>query len=138
MTTSPQTHLTALQVGLASQLFYIVSMTSVKISILSLYAQLLSTRRFQIAITILGLLCLSWLIASLLTTLLQYMPVPGAWNVNVKSQCISFSKMSLGIAISNMGTNFLILVLPLQTIWGLRLPRRQKLVLSLIFFRGSL
>ena len=103
-----------------------------------LFTHLFLTCRYQIAITVLGLLCLSWFVASFLTTPFQCMPTAGAWNINVKSQCICFSKMAFGIAISNIGTDCLILILTLHTIRGLCLPRRQKLVLSLLFLTGSL
>jgi hypothetical protein len=62
----------------------------------------------------------------------------GFWDVTIPHRCIDQIKFELIAAILNIVTDFVIMVLPLPTIWSLQLPKRQKWALSGVFMLGTL
>ena len=58
--------------------------------------------------------------------------------MSVRHHCIDQIKFELAAAMLNIVIDFVIIVLPLPTIWSLQLPRRQKLALSGVFMLGML
>ena len=53
-------------------------------------------------------------------------------------QCIDLQAFYEGVTIANLGLDVVVLYLPLHMVWKLKLPTRQKLMLSGIFLLGGL
>ena len=127
------------QAGFATEIFYFLNITLVKISVLFLYGRLFPTRMLLLVAKIVGAACIAWCLASVLVTIFQCSPVASAWDPSIGGKCISyFAQFQLGVAISNMLTDIIILCMPLPVIWWLSLPARDKAILSGMFFLGSL
>ena len=112
-------------------------MTLSKVSILLLYRRLF-TPFLQIPTMVIGLIICAWCIAGVLVTSFQCDPIAGVWNFELDATCIDPVAFTLAIALSGVLTDLIVLVLPLQMVWRLHLPIRQKLVLSVIFSLGGL
>ncbi|KAL9118183.1 MAG: hypothetical protein Q9187_005275 [Circinaria calcarea] len=124
--------------GFAVEILYFLAITPVKISVLFLYGRLFPTRMLLLVAKIVGAVCIAWCLASVLVTIFQCNPVASAWNPPIGGQCVSyFAHFQLGVAISNMLTEIIILCIPLPIIWRLSLPARDKAILSGMFFLGS-
>lgn len=127
------------QAGLASEILYFLTITPAKISVLFLYGRLFPTRMLLLVAKVVGAACVAWCVASVLVTVFQCSPIAGAWDPSINPQCINyFSQFQLGVAISNMLTDIIILCMPLHIIWRLLLPARDKVILSGMFLLGSL
>jgi hypothetical protein len=65
-------------------------------------------------------------------------PLAGFWNVEVPHHCFNQIGFETTAAVLNIIMEFVIMVLPLPTIWSLKLPKRQKGALIGVFMLGSL
>lgn len=116
-----------------------ITQTAIKISILLFYLQLFVTKQFSIAAYITMFVVCLWCIQQVLAALLICKPISYNWNFhnetgicgNTMANCIA------GQAI-NVATDLVILLLPMPTIWSLKIPTRSKLSLSFIFGLGFL
>lgn len=65
-------------------------------------------------------------------------PVRKAWNPFVTGRCLDLKRNLLVVARSRTSFEFLILILPLRTIWNLQMGSRRKLAISAVFGGGLL
>ena len=68
--------------------------------------------------------------------ILQCVPVQAAWNPEVHGKCISIYELYIGQAIPNVVTDVVILLLPLQPLWKLRIRKFQRVLLIGVFVLG--
>jgi fucose permease len=67
----------------------------------------------------------------------QCRPPRAAYDLSIKSQsCMSILTIYLASVPINVGTDLAILILPLPILTGMRLPRRQKMILVFLFALG--
>lgn len=119
---------------------YTLTIAMVKISILLLYRRLFTTLKFRRATLIVGIACVSWLIAALLCLAFQCHTDTERYRTDslFSDQCIDLKAYWLGITGSNMALDLVILCMPLYMVWNLKLAARQKIALSGIFALGAL
>ncbi|MCJ1250087.1 hypothetical protein MMC30_007313, partial [Trapelia coarctata] len=117
-------------------LIYLFTMALAKVSILLLYRRLF-TPFLQISTMVIGLIICAWCISGVLVTSFQCDPIAAVWDFDLDATCIDPVAFSLAIALTGGLTDLIVLVLPLQVVWRLHLPIRQKLVLSVIFSLGG-
>lgn len=112
----------------------------VKISILLLYRRIFPIYHFKIATLIVGVTCISWLIAALLCLAFQCHTNAERYNVDslFSDQCIDLKAYWIAITASNMALDLIILCMPLYIVWDLMLTTRQKVALSGLFSLGAL
>lgn len=77
-------------------------------------------------------------IAHILTNLFQCVPIKAAWDPTVNARCIEYNAQLVAIAIINVATDVVVLVLPMRLVWGLQISPSQKWQLSAIFSLGGL
>ncbi|CAD6563519.1 MAG: hypothetical protein ASARMPRED_000008 [Alectoria sarmentosa] len=123
----------------AAVLTYTLAIAMVKISILLLYRRIFDTRIFRRATTIVGMACISWLLAALLCLAFQCHTNAERDNPDslFSDQCIHIKVYWDAITGSNMGLDLIILCMPLHMVWNLKLATRQKIALSGIFALGA-
>ncbi len=128
------------QIHMQALVTYGLTITLVKISILLLYRRIFNSPAFKQATLVVGALCIAWSLADVFTALFQCSPVSAAWNqaLLVSSQCKDIKKIMMGITISNMFIDFIILCMPLPVVWKLQLSTRKKLGVCFIFVLGGL
>ncbi|OHF01852.1 hypothetical protein CORC01_02730 [Colletotrichum orchidophilum] len=124
-----------IEAGIFTNLFYSISITLTKVSILLLYIRVLTYDLVRLlGKTLLGIVILShaWMIASILTTCV---PLTSAWNYDPLNPPIYCHPISVfwGNACVHFATDLLIFLLPLPVIYTMRLPRRQKTGLYVVF-----
>ncbi|WYZ38235.1 hypothetical protein EsH8_III_000149 [Colletotrichum jinshuiense] len=126
---------TYVMTGTFTNLFYSISLTLTKVSILLLYVRILTydlVRR--LGKTLLGIVVIThtWIIVSILTTCI---PLHAAWDrdpLNPPMYCHPIN-VFWGNACMHLATDFLIFLLPLFVVSSMRLPRRQKMGLYFVF-----
>lgn len=73
----------------------------------------------------------------MLTTIIKKSPVSDAWTPSFTPQkCLDQGTHLVAASIINTVTDFIIVLLPIKTVLGLRLPRRQRVIVYLLFSGG--
>ncbi|PGH18063.1 hypothetical protein AJ79_00690 [Helicocarpus griseus UAMH5409] len=124
-----------------SQLFFIIIMTLVKLSILSSYIRISSTQskrrnNFNRLSWLMCFFVLAWGIAFLIAVCTACSPLDHYWVALTEETCQNESARLMGATISNIITDLIVLVLPIPTFWSLRLPIRERLVLIAMMSLG--
>jgi hypothetical protein len=73
-----------------------------------------------------------------LVSILQCLPISAAFRVSAPpgANCIDIVAFNISTTPVNIITDFAIFFLPLATLWRVRLPRRQKIILLIVFGTG--
>ncbi|EER28470.1 hypothetical protein CPC735_063430 [Coccidioides posadasii C735 delta SOWgp] len=119
-------------------LIYKIVISLTKVAILLLYLRLFSVQKVfrWLCYALIALTVLSG-IAYTPLTIWQCSPVQAFWDRSIPHQCIGNQHWRLSYSVINIGTDFLILFLPIQRIFCLQLERRDKIALIFIFSLGA-
>lgn len=128
---------------LAIELTYGVVHVAIKISILLLYRSVftLQNRRFRIAWFIVLSYNIAFLIASIVASLLQCLPISYGWQRiygHTSGRCINIKAGAVSTAALSTAADVALLILPIPTLLNLQMPYKQKLGLCGIFLLGGL
>ncbi|KAL9593314.1 MAG: hypothetical protein Q9219_007607 [cf. Caloplaca sp. 3 TL-2023] len=123
---------------MCSLIAYSLSISSVRISLLILYRRIFNTAAFKTRSLIVGVACVIWLIIELFLTIFQCHPVKAAFDPasQFSDRCINPQHFYLGVLFSSLALDLIILLLPLNMVWRLQLPLKQRFALSGIFSIG--
>lgn len=80
----------------------------------------------------------SFYLANVLSVIFQCSPVHKAWNKSIQGTCVDTNLNLIVTGAINVLSDVLILLLPLWTIWHLKLPIQKKLSVSVAFAAGIL
>ncbi|MCJ1467562.1 hypothetical protein MMC07_006187 [Pseudocyphellaria aurata] len=118
---------------------YGLTITAVKISILLLYRRVFHTPIFKRATLVVGFLCIAWLCGNVFSELFLCSPISAAWDPRLifSDHCRDFQAFLIGITVSNLLLDVIILCTPLPMIWDLNLTTRKKLEVTGVFLLGS-
>lgn len=122
------------------ELIYFTAVTLPKMSMLCLYLRVFSWggRMRQATLVLLATVAVTWL-AFVITTLLQCHPLNMLWEKpNETAACIDLRAYFNAQTLPGIFLDFLIMGLPLKTIWGLKLPTAKRVALVGIFLVASL
>lgn len=118
-------------------LFYNMSLTLTKISIVLQYLRVFIGNRIRYACwAAIGLISLYGL-WTFTTAILACVPVSAFWNMDPASHCINKRFLWFFNAAMNIFTDLIILTLPMPVLSALLLPKRQKIGLMFIFALGG-
>lgn len=138
-TVEPAKLVHALKIKYAIAVIYISSFTLPKLSILFLYLQVFSPskRTRYTTYALIGVVVATW-IAETLTSAFQCTPVPLVWDHTIHGHCVDRIKMFQYYSIPNIVTDVAMLILPIPTIWTLKMSKLQKMAIIFTFLLGSL
>lgn len=137
---TPSETSTFLQVLMATMITYSLTITSVKISLLLLYRRIFNTTLFKKQSLIVGIACIVWLVVEMSLNIFQCTPFSAAFQPAYlfTDRCIDLQAFYWGVTVTNLLLDVVVLLLPMQVVWKLKLPKRQKITLSAIFLSGGL
>lgn len=136
------------------QIFYKFTINLTKLSILTLYLRIFTQTWFVRTCWCLFALVTAYAIASIIATVFQCTPINFYWDrlappstasgpegegdlaISNKPHCISTTAFWLANAVYNISTDIIILVTLPFMIWSLRLPKSQKIGLTVVFGLG--
>jgi hypothetical protein len=129
--------------SVAIQLTYTACHLAIKCSLLFLYRAVvtLSNTRFKIAWYAIGIYVIAYAVAAILGTLLQCLPIHYGRDRILgvaQGRCVDIKAQAISMAALNSLADVALLVLPMPTLWSLRLPLKEKLGLCMIFSLGIL
>ena len=119
-------------------LWYIITLFFVKASILLLYLQIFTHFWVRRACQIIFALVVLSSLWGFIVTLTACIPLSAFWDITIQGAYCHPVKYFWANTGMHLGTDYLIFLVPLPPIWGLTLPRRQKVILVAIFALGFL
>lgn len=115
---------------------YVTALMLVKLSIVVSYIRVFPTTTFRRIMYALSAAIISVWICSILVTIFQCKPVQGAWDFTLPRNCLPIVRFYYFTTAFSIFTDFLLCTLPLPVFWSLKLPVRQKYIVSLLFAIG--
>lgn len=113
-----------------------------KLSIIMFYHRIFPVRPVTYALYFCAFLVIGWWLAVYIIIVVQCRPVSYFWEQYVDptapGECINIYKFFIGNASASVVTDFIILLVPLPSVWQLKMPIVQKLAVCGIFLLGGL
>lgn len=109
-----------------------------KVSILLFYLRFPSERGFKDAAYIIMFIATGYSLAQAFSFTYNCNPVERYWDSGVEGSCLNLVLAFIVAAGLNVGTDFVILPLPIWLLWPLRIATRQKVAVTLLFMTGGL
>jgi hypothetical protein len=129
-----------LQQGLyIEELLYIITICSIRLSVLFLYFRIFPNIYFKIYGYVVGAIVVAAGISDLLVAIFQCTPVPLAWDITITpGNCINFLAWFIAAKVIGFVLEVVILVFLIKPVWQLHLPLAEKLGVLGIFLTGWL
>lgn len=127
----------ARQLNILNVITYGIAASFVKWSILALYIAIFPQQKFRYWVWFLAIINLGSLIAIVLVTCLQCIPLDALWDPTVKGTCINFSYFSIFNTSFSFSLDLVILISPLPLVWKLKLSTRKRMLLGINFAFGG-
>jgi len=125
------------KIGLAAVVMFTVCVSLPKISVCFTYLRLFQSNSNRVFCCVLITALTCWLISTTLVTLFQCRPVKAYWDPAVPAQfCVNANIFNLTTAVLNSLTDFLVYLWPVQYVWRVRLPLRERLGIIFVFVIG--
>ena len=123
-----------------AQIFYKVNICLTKISILLFYLRVFKVVRwFKFLCWTVGGIILAFTVASVLASIFQCIPIAFAYDKTIPDgSCIDLTSFWYGNAGYNIGTDLIIIILPILVIRTLKIPKRTRIALVGVFGLGIL
>lgn len=128
---------TFMKVVLSFQLLYMFSLTFVKCSVLAFYKRVFVSEGMQklSIITIVFVVC--WCIGHSFAMVFICHPTAFWWDMTIPGgYCLNQLPIYVSLIITNIFTDIVIMLLPMVTIWELRMKTTEKLALTAAFALG--
>jgi hypothetical protein len=122
-------------------IFYACAITFTKLSIIVSYIRIFPFNTLHIVMYITAGVTVALFIAAIPATVFQCKPVSAAWDLtmdNTTAKCYDLTKFLYASTAVNVTTDLVLCIAPLPYFWNLQLPRKQKIVISVLFFIGGL
>lgn len=116
------------------QIAYVPAPPAVKLSLLFLYRRIFQYTRLLWFIYGMMAVIIVWGTINLFLVIFFCTPISALWTG--KGKCLDLDPYSY--AVINVVTTMIVWVLPIPRVWGLQIPRSQKVALSLVFALGLL
>ncbi|KAL9620665.1 MAG: hypothetical protein Q9160_004801 [Pyrenula sp. 1 TL-2023] len=117
--------------------FYLLTLLGYKLAILMSYHRIFFvSQRFIYICRTTMFITAAYLVCNMITQVTGCQPLRKFWDHSVPGHCVNFGVLDRFYGAMNVLTDFAIAILPLRTIWRLRMDRREKIGVSLVFLIG--
>lgn len=120
----------------AYQILYGTAQSLAKFSYLFFYLRIFINKGFIFAVEIMIGIVIAWWTANVLQVFLICRPFNMNWNVNVEGVCGDRPAAYTAFGAINLITDVAILLLPIPTVWKLKMPVSSKVGICAIFAIG--
>lgn len=113
--------------------------TSIKISVVHFYITIFRSNRIFLTVAYVVMLYVVALgVAIVSSDLLTCRPLSLEWDLHRPGACNHRREFTIAFNSCNIGTDLIIILLPMPLVWGLRMDARRKIELTVIFALGCL
>lgn len=110
-----------------------------KLLVVLLYLHILTNKYERMAAKLLIALILATWLAYTVALVFQCMPFAFNWDKSIAhGHCFNIQAYANSSSVPNIFTDLAVLVLPLRTVWGLKISMGRRVGLLLIFLTGSM
>lgn len=110
----------------------------IKLSLLLFYLQISLESNFRLWVYGLACIVTSYSVASVFVVIFSCFPVAKSWDITIiGGYCVNLPVFYLANLSLNSATDIAVLVLPFSMLWGVRMPRREKIAVTGVFMTGS-
>ena len=129
-----------IQLMFVANIFYSAAIAFTKLSIIASYMNIFAPRGLlRIVLQATAFVTIGLVVASIPATIFECIPVDGAWSLtNSDAKCYTFVDFLYASTAINVATDLVLCTVPIPLFWRLQLPRRQKVMISGLFFIGGL
>ncbi|KAL9117423.1 MAG: hypothetical protein Q9187_006042 [Circinaria calcarea] len=120
-----------------AEVFYVLSISIIKISILSLLRRLFPGRSFMLKLWVVSAIIAAYTVTQFFCVVLQCVPINAIWNKSIVGRCINLDDVFIVCSSFNIATDVIILALPMPKLWALKILTKQKIQLTAIFLLGG-
>ena len=118
------------------QCLHALSLTLVKLSIISTYWRVFPSKTMRRTLLVLATLITAVAISTLFGTIFQCTPIAGAWNFNLQRKCYRVEYVLYYSTAFSAFSDILVCLLPLPFFWKLSIPHKEKVIVSCLFGLG--
>ncbi|KAJ5715968.1 uncharacterized protein N7483_013149 [Penicillium malachiteum] len=126
----------SLKVFFASEWFFVTGAAAFRLGILLLYIEVFRVDWFYWSSIIIGTIVTLYWVASILTITLLCRPINSNWNIMVTGTCGDVGKTEYASAGFNLIIDFLVVALPMPTVWTLNMPKEKRVSITAAFLLG--
>ncbi|KAL8973614.1 MAG: hypothetical protein Q9197_002140 [Variospora fuerteventurae] len=137
-TVSPSDQVKFLKSIYALNEIYISATPAIKVAALLMYRRIFTTPKFWKVTHAMMALVVAWWLAETIAAVFLCVPVNAWWDHTPGAKCMSLRSFDLAFAIINIVFDFVILLLPVNMVWRLRINNAQKVALTFVFLLGGL
>ena len=120
-------------------LVYSTATTFTKFSIMATYIRIFSNSIIRYTVYAIGVVVMAFWISSIFAIIFTCIPIQAAWDYTITdARCIDILDYFYTSAGCNIATVLSLCFLPLPTIWSLKMPKAQHVVVCLLFGMGAL
>jgi hypothetical protein len=120
------------------EVLYPAAVAFPKLSIVLLYLHILTDKYERIAAKILVFVIFATWLSFSVAVMFQCMPFAFNWDKTIPGgRCFNVQLFANSSSIPNIATDLAVLVLPLRTVWSLKISVARRVGLLLIFITGS-
>lgn len=117
---------------------YVVCLALAKASLLAFYFRMSQLRWLRITSVTLGLVIVAYSLALIFALVFACTPIRAAWDVTItNAHCINRPAVYVVLAVLNIATDVILLILPIPLVWKLQMPIVQKIGVVIVFIIGS-
>jgi hypothetical protein len=127
-----------LKLTVSYALIYTACISTVKLSVLFFYLRVFPNKHMRIATKIVIGFVTVWAVANILMFFLICRPFEANYNPAIGGTCGNQVSAFIAVGAYNIVSDFVVLTLPLRTIWTLNTKKQMKLSLTAIFLAGLL
>ena len=123
-----------------TELFFPLTITCVKLSVLCFYRTIFSTRNFRLITDAVSAVCVMWMLATCWVVVFQCRPIRAVYNPSLAAtaDCVSFAWFVFTSELTNALIDVSILALPIYMVRKLQMKTRRKIQVISVFAMGGL
>jgi hypothetical protein len=131
------------QIYYFDEIFYIAAIAMTKISILLFYLRIFPDRKFRLWVHITLAFCVLYILGFVPALIAQCIPISLSWDRwegehEDRGKCIDLNAMGWTAAAFNIVLDAVVIILPLHEMSKLKMSRRRKAGIVLMFVGGAL
>lgn len=125
-----------LKMLIAYELLYTTSITTVKLSVLLFYLGVFVNKGLRLAVKFIMGFVLLWTFGNILKVFLICRPFSATFDMAVKGECGNQVASYVAIGCFNVVTDLMVPLLPIPTVWSLKMPKVTKWGITAILMIG--
>jgi hypothetical protein len=117
---------------------YVICLALAKASLLAFYYRMSQLRWLRIISVFIGAIIVAYSLALIFALVFACTPIKAAWDVTIPaSRCINRPAVYVLLAVLNIATDVMLLIIPIPMVWKLQMPLVQKIGVVIVFIIGS-